>query len=168
MKERMITITCPHCGHVFQIKRDTLSIARMNSVIDDRLEDGTHFTHVCQHCFNPFYMMYPFLYRDPDKKYCLILSNQKEFSNLPKNEKIIVCKNVPQFLLAYKICSQQLNFNLVLQKKKSLEEKYKESVKFESYDDIHHCLWFIVKKERVALLLKEYEVNQIYDKISKR
>ena len=28
MKERMIPITCPHCGHVFEIKRDTVVIAQ--------------------------------------------------------------------------------------------------------------------------------------------
>lgn len=154
----MIYVTCPHCGHVFQIKRDTLSIAGMNSIIDERLENGTHFTHVCQNCKEPFYMMYPFIYRDPIKSYCLILSNQKEFTNLPEDKQIIVCKSAVQFLLAYKICSQQLNFKIILQKKKLMEKRYGH-VKFDAYDRENHCLWFLVKGERKALLLKEEETN---------
>ena len=160
MKERMIMIQCPHCGHSFQIKRDTLTIAGMNSVIDQRLENGSHFTHVCQKCHEPFYMMAPFMYRDPKKKYILILSGQSEFSNLPKDEKVIVCKSVPQFLLAYKICSQQLNFSLVLQKKKLMDQRY-GNTKFDGYDSINHCLWFSVQDEKKAVLLNETELVEI-------
>ena len=59
MKEKMIYTTCPHCGHVFQIKRDTFSIAGMNSIIDQRLKEGTYFTHICQKCKQPFYLFHP-------------------------------------------------------------------------------------------------------------
>ena len=47
MKERMIPVTCPHCGHVFEIKRDTVVIAQMDSVARSRLDDGSYFMHQC-------------------------------------------------------------------------------------------------------------------------
>ena len=94
----MIPSTCPHCGHVFQIKRDTVVIAGMNPTIDKRLNQGTYFTHECQLCHHLYYIEQPFLYRDPDKKYILLLSNQKEINNLPKDEEVIRCKNALQFL----------------------------------------------------------------------
>lgn len=50
MKERMIPVTCPHCGHVFEIKRDTVVIAQMDSVARSRLDDGSYFMHQCQNC----------------------------------------------------------------------------------------------------------------------
>ncbi len=162
MRERMIYVTCPHCGHVFQIKRDTISIAGMNSILDQRLDNGTHFTHVCQNCKEPFYMMYPFLYRDPQKSYCLILSNQKEFTNLPDDKQIIVCKSAAQFLLAYRICSQQLNFKLILQKVNLMQTKYKFA-KFDCFDKENGCLWFEIGNEKKALLLNEKEVQQVVE-----
>ena len=42
MKERMIPVTCPHCGHVFEIKRDMVVIAQMDSVARSRLDDGSY------------------------------------------------------------------------------------------------------------------------------
>ena len=78
----MIPSTCPHCGHVFQIKRDTIVIAGMNPTIDKRLNQGTYFTHECQLCHHLYYIEQPFLYRDPDKKYILLLSNQKEIATI--------------------------------------------------------------------------------------
>ncbi|MGM9948390.1 CpXC domain-containing protein [Floccifex sp.] len=158
-------MTCPHCGHVFQIKRDTFAIAGMNSILDQRLQDGTYFTHVCQHCFQPFYMTYPFLYRDGKKHFILILSNQNEFSNLPENEKVIICKNVTQFLFCFKVCSQQLNLTFVLHKQKQLEKKYNTKVEFEFYDEKNSCLWFTVNHEKIALVLKNYEIQNVYDRI---
>lgn len=56
MKERMIPITCPHCGHVFEIKRDTVVIAQMDSVARIRLNDGSYFMHQCQKCKSMFYL----------------------------------------------------------------------------------------------------------------
>ena len=168
MKERMIQVTCPHCGHVFEIKRDTFVIARMNSVIDQRLEDGTYFTHVCQKCFNPFYLLHPFMYRDPIKKYIIILSNQKEFTNLPPNEKVIRTRNAKQFLLAYKVYSRQLNLKFVLAKLNQMKNKYQCNVEFMDYDDDKHCRWFKIRDEQVALILKEYEIENVYDNIDTR
>ena len=57
MKERMIPVTCPHCGHVFEIKRDTVVIAQMDSVAKKRLNDGSYFMHQCQHCKNVLFIL---------------------------------------------------------------------------------------------------------------
>ena len=143
MKERMIPSTCPHCGHVFQIKRDTVVIAGMNPTIDKRLNQGTYFTHECQLCHHLYYIEQPFLYRDPDKKYILLLSNQKEINNLPKDEEVIRCKNALQFLFCYKVKSQG------------------KPVRFDCWDEKHACLWFWVDHDCIATLLNTEESKQI-------
>ena len=124
MKERMIPITCPHCGHVFEIKRDTVVIAQMDSVARIRLNDGSYFMHQCQKCKSMFYLYYPFLYRDPKKKFNLVLTQQKNIDNLCEDERVVLCHSVSQFLLAFKIYDQCLNPKLVLVKKKQLEKNW--------------------------------------------
>ena len=94
MKERMIPITCPHCGHVFEIKRDTVVIAQMDSVARKRLNDGSYFMHQCQKCKSMFYLYYPFLYRDPKKKFNLVLTQQKNIDNLSEDERVVLCHSV--------------------------------------------------------------------------
>lgn len=124
MKERMIPITCPHCGHVFEIKRDTVVIAQMDSVASIRLNDGSYFMHQCQKCKSMFYLYYPFLYRDPKKKFNLVLTQQKSIDNLSEDERVVLCHSVSQFLLAFKIYDQCLNPKLVLVKRSSWKRNW--------------------------------------------
>ena len=133
MKERMIPITCPHCGHVFEIKRDTVVIAQMDSVARKRLNDGSYFMHQCQKCKSMFYLYYPFLYRDPKKKFNLVLTQQKNIDNLSEDERV------------------------VLVKKKQLEKKLGRSIKFDYYDKKNGCLWF----EDMAVSLTKEECKEI-------
>ncbi|MGO5372157.1 CpXC domain-containing protein [Holdemanella porci] len=157
MKERMIPITCPHCGHVFEIKRDTVVIAQMDSVARIRLNDGSYFMHQCQKCKSMFYLYYPFLYRDPKKKFNLVLTQQKNIDNLCEDERVVLCHSVSQFLLAFKIYDQCLNPKLVLVKKKQLEKKLGRSIKFDYYDKKNGCLWF----EDKAISLTKEECKEI-------
>lgn len=149
----MIPVTCPHCGHVFEIKRDTVVIAQMDPIVKKRLNDGSYFLHQCQNCKGMFYLYYPFLYRDTKKKFNLVLSQKKAIDYLPDDEKVVICHTVSQFLLAYKIYDQKLNPLIVLQKKKGLEEKIGRSVKFDCFDEKNHCLWF----EEIAVELSDIE-----------
>lgn len=157
MKERMIPVTCPHCGHVFEIKRDTVVIAQMDSVAKKRLNDGSYFMHQCQKCKNMFYLYYPFLYRDPKKKFDLVLTQNKTIEQLPEDERVVLCHSVSQFLLAFKIYDQCLNPVLVINKKKMLEKKLGHSIRFDYYDQKNGCLWF----EDVAVSLTEKECKEI-------
>ncbi len=157
MKERMIPVTCPHCGHVFEIKRDTVVIAQMDSVAKKRLNDGSYFMHQCQHCKNMFYLYYPFLYRDPKKKFDLVLTQNKTIDQLPEDERVVLCHSVTQFLLAFKIYDQCLNPVLVINKKKMLEKKLGHLIRFDYYDQKNGCLWF----EDVAVSLTEKECKEI-------
>ena len=157
MKERMIPVTCPHCGHVFEIKRDTVVIAQMDSVARIRLNDGSYFMHQCQDCKSMFYLYYPFLYRDPKKKFNLVLTEQKSIDNLCEDEQVVLCHSVSQFLLAFKIYDQCLNPKMVLMKKNLLENKLGRSIKFDYFDAKNHCLWF----EDVAVSLSEKECKEI-------
>lgn len=157
MKERMIPITCPHCGHVFEIKRGTVVIAQMDSVARKRLNDGSYFMHQCQKCKSMFYLYYPFLYRDPKKKFNLVLTQQKNIDNLSEDERVVLCHSVSQFLLAFKIYDQCLNPKLVLVKKKQLEKRLGRSIKFDYYDKKNGCLWF----EDMAVSLTKEECKEI-------
>ncbi|WP_308585677.1 CpXC domain-containing protein [uncultured Holdemanella sp.] len=157
MKERMIPVTCPHCGHVFEIKRDTVVIAQMDTVAKKRLDDGSYFMHQCQNCKKMFYLYYPFLYRDPKKKFDLVLTQNKTIEQLPEDEQVVLCHSVTQFLLAFKIYDQCLNPVMVINKKKMLEKKLGHSIKFDYYDKKNHCLWF----EDVAVSLTEKECKEI-------
>lgn len=153
----MIPVTCPHCGHVFEIKRDTVVIAQMDSVAKKRLNDGSYFMHQCQHCKNMLYLYYPFLYRDPKKKFDLVLTQNKTIDQLPEDERVVLCHSVTQFLLAFKIYDQCLNPVLVINKKKMLEKKLGHSIRFDYYDQKNGCLWF----EDVAVSLTEKECKEI-------
>ena len=157
MKERMIPITCPHCGHVFEIKRDTVVIAQMDSVARKRLNDGSYFMHQCQKCKSMFFLYYPFLYRDPKKKFNLVLTEQKRIDNLSEDERVVLCHSVSQFLLAFKIYDQCLDPKLVLVKKKQLEKRLGHSIKFDYYDKKNRCLWF----EDIAVSLTDEECKEI-------
>ena len=157
MKERMIPVTCPHCGHVFEIKRDTVVIAQMDTVAKKRLDDGSYFMHQCQNCKKMFYLYYPFLYRDPKKKFDLVLTQNKTIEQLPEDEQVVLCHSVTQFLLAFKIYDQCLDPVMVINKKKMLEKKLGHSIKFDYYDIKNHCLWF----EDVAVSLTEKECKEI-------
>ncbi len=157
MKERMIPVTCPHCGHVFEIKRDTVVIAQMDTVAKKRLDDGSYFMHQCQNCKQMFYLYYPFLYRDPKNKFDLVLTQNKTIEQLPEDEQVVLCHSVTQFLLAFKIYDQCLNPVMVINKKKMLEKKLGHSIKFDYYDKKNHCLWF----EDVAVSLTEKECKEI-------
>lgn len=129
-------------------------IQGMDEVIEKRLEEGTYFTHQCQHCKKLFYMMHPFLFRDPDRKYVLILSNQESFNNLPENEQVVVCDKVPDFLFAYKIFSQEADVRVVLRVKKQLEARYENSsITFDSFDREKNILWFNIDHQMVAVCL---------------
>ena len=153
----MIPVTCPHCGHVFEIKRDTVVIAQMDTVAKKRLDDGSYFMHQCQNCKKMFYLYYPFLYRDPKKKFDLVLTQNKTIEQLPEDEQVVLCHSVTQFLLAFKIYDQCLNPVMVINKKKMLEKKLGHSIKFDYYDKKNHCLWF----EDVAVSLTEKECKEI-------
>lgn len=164
MKERMIPSSCPYCGHTFEIKRDTFVIAGMNPQIDQRLEEGTYFTHQCSHCHKLYYLEQPFLYRDPKKKYILVLSQQKHIENLPPDEVVIHCQNALQFLFCFRVLSRNLNVRLVLQKKQQLEQYTHKKAIFDTYDDQSHCLWFIVDDRPMAIRLKNTEIYDIVKK----
>lgn len=160
MKERIIASTCPHCGHVFHIKRDTMAVAGMNSMIDQRLHDGTYFTHLCSKCHRLYYLEQPFLYHDPDHRYILIVSDKERIPPLFKNEEGIRCKNVMQFLFCFRVMSQGLDIRLVLQKKRALETKLHQFVTFDTYNS--ECLWFKTRDDVVAVRLHSEELCEIY------
>lgn len=153
----MIEITCPVCGHVFQIKRDTLAIAGISDTIEKRLKDGTYFQHICSKCHHLFTMIYPFVFRDAQKKTSLVLSQQPTIKGFDQEEKVIRCKDADSFLLAYQALAQDLSLSLLIRKQKQWQKIW-PNASFESYDQEHHCLWLRVQGEwKAARLTKEEE-----------
>lgn len=159
MKERRIEMTCPHCGHVFQIKRDTLAIAGISENIEKALAKKTYFLHQCSKCYGMFEMVYPFMFYEPKKHTILFLGKKEWLSNL--KDEIVICHSKPeQFLFSYQVLSKGLNLAYVLKKKKIWENKWNARIEFESYDQEHHCLWILVNQEPKAILLsKEEEIE---------
>ncbi len=153
----MIYSQCPYCGHSFQIKRDTFGIARMNPTMDERLNNGTYFTHQCSQCHQLYEIEQPFLYRDPKKKYILLLTKQEHIDALPEDEEIIRCQNARDFIYCYRVKSQSLDLDLVTRKRNSLERLKQTRVWFDSYDKKNGCLWFDVKGQWAAIPLSEKE-----------
>ncbi|WP_273476960.1 CpXC domain-containing protein [Faecalicoccus acidiformans] len=160
MKERMIEITCPVCGHVFQIKRDTLAIAGISDGIEKRLKDGTYFQHICSKCHHLFTMIYPFVFRNPQKKTSLVLSQQSTIKGFDQEEKVVRCKDADSFLLAYKALSQNLNLSFLIRKQKQFRSIW-PSVIFDNYDLDHHCLWVQVHGEWKACCLTKEEEQEL-------
>ncbi len=128
-----------------------MSIAGMNAIVDQRLEDGTYFTHYCSHCHQLYHLEQPFLYHDPERKFLLILSRQEKISNLPKDELVVRCKNALQFLFCFKVLHLGLDLQKVTVHKKYLEKKYHKIVKFDAYDVDTNYLWFYVDNELIAV-----------------
>lgn len=161
MKKRMIPIVCPHCGHTFQINRDTLALVNIDDVAYHRLLNRTYFSHQCSMCHFVFPMVYPFMARDANKKFSVILSDQKDFGYFDEEETVVVVKNVNSFYFVFSVFEKELNLNLVVSKKKQLEEKLQQEVYFDTYDKKNHCLWFQCGLEYKAVVLNNEEVKRI-------
>ena len=100
--------------------------------------------------------------RNPKKRYSLLLTEQKDVSGFDPEERVVVVKNVPQFYLAFHLLENDLNFKVVLNKKKRIEDKYKKMIWFDGYDDKNHCLWFDVDGENKAVILSKEEEKNIH------
>ncbi|MBQ0065335.1 MAG: hypothetical protein KBT48_06190 [Firmicutes bacterium] len=149
MKQRMIYSSCPHCGHDFQILRDTYEIADMNPTLEERLQNDSYFLHQCNACKKLYYLQYPFMYRNPKKKYILLYSQQESLPKFSKEEKVIRVKHAKQFTFAYKVLKYDLEIKKVLSIQNRLKNMYKEEVKFESFQD--NTLWFQIQGEYIGV-----------------
>ncbi len=89
------------------------------------------------------------MYRNPKKKYILLLSQLEELPDMPKGEKIIRVKNTKQFPLLYKIMKYDLDIKKVIGIRNHLKQKYECEVKLDSYQD--GKLWFIVNQDYIAV-----------------
>jgi hypothetical protein len=132
----------------------------MNDACDTHLADGTYFMHQCSRCKNLFQMVYPFLYRDPKKRYSLILSSKKEIDNLPEDEQAVLCRDVHQFLFAYKVLSAGLRLKTMISLKKQWEKRFKKA-QFESYDPKSGVIWIQNEGNMIALKLKKEDLKRI-------
>lgn len=161
MKERLIESVCPHCQHSFWIKRDTMAIAGIHPSVEELLDQGVYFSHQCSQCKTVYYMNVPFLFRDPDKKYIIVLSDKKEISNLPKDEEVIRVQTPKEFLFVYHIKKQGLNLAMVKQIKNALEQREGKEVLYDGYDEKDGCLWFLSDDQPKAIPLTPDQMQEI-------
>lgn len=149
MKQRMIYSSCPHCGHDFQILRDTYEIANMNPIAEKRLQDESYFLHQCNKCLNLYYLQFPFIYRNPKKKYVILLSQQDTLPAFPKDERVIRLKHAKQFSFVYKVLKYELDIKEVFSIYQRVKSKFGLKTKFDSYQE--GKLWFSIQGEYVAV-----------------
>ena len=161
MKERMIESVCPKCHHTFWIKRDTLIIAGIHPLVQERLEDGTYFMHRCSQCHTLYQIQQPLLYRNPEQGFILALTASTNIPSFPEEKEVIVCRSPEDFLFCFKVKEQGLNLSLVKKKKKQLEHREGCSLRFDTYDETNHCLWFLNKQKPIGIRLSLQEQSEI-------
>ncbi len=139
MKKRMFEFHCPNCQHSFFMARDTYLIKDEKSLEYKRLKEQTYFRHQCQNCKVIFDLDYPLIYRDPKRKYSLILADQTP-NGIEGN--CIVTRTLRQFLDAFSILDLGLDLRSVLPILFSIRAQKGEQAKLIDYDPVKGLLWF--------------------------
>ena len=161
MKERMFESTCPHCGHTFWIKRDTVCVAGIHPSLEDRLDENIFFMHHCSQCHNNYSFYHPFLYRNPDENYVIILSMQQNFDNLDPQDELYLCSSISEFEMIYRIKRQHCQVEPIKKWKQRLEELWGSEVVFDQWDENNQCLWFWVNGTMKGIALNDRQMKEI-------
>nr|WP_288343597.1 CpXC domain-containing protein [uncultured Dubosiella sp.] len=83
MNKRLFSMTCPYCDHPFEILKETVLIAGMDPGQEERIQNGTYFSHVCSRCGRLYALAYPFYYRKPGS-YAITLAWDKPEKESPE------------------------------------------------------------------------------------
>lgn len=123
MRKRTFDFTCPSCGHSFSMVRDTLLLKSSAGPAYERLQQNGFFLHQCQKCRQVFPLQYPLIYRDVQKEFALVLTDQKNVKNLPEG-RTVLCRNARDFQFAFHCLDNGLDLEKMLrvQKAVSLQE----------------------------------------------
>ncbi len=164
MNQRMIDSTCPCCQHTFWIKRDTVCVAGIHPTLEQLLDQNIYFRHKCSQCQTIYEFGHPFLFRDPDRKYVIILSEKKEFDNLEKDDELILCDNVKDFEFCFRVKRQGCSIEFVRSIQKQFQEKEKNEVFFDQWDPDNQCLWFLVDGQPKGVRLNKSQQEALLER----
>lgn len=162
MKKRLIEFTCPHCGSKFSMVRDTYLVYDAHSEQTRRLLDHTYFVHVCQNCFEPFFLVYPLMMRflDNDQtgsgRKTLVLSDDKRRLD-PLNGiegQVVLCRTPSQFEEAFSILRLGLNPASVVPLLKLAAERKGGVWNVDGYDAEEGILWVKNETDHMGIIMK--------------
>jgi hypothetical protein len=95
----------------------------------------------CSKCRSLFEISYPLIYKDPKKHFCLILSKTMP-ENFSFSGKSVRCDSPDQFYDAFIALDADLDLQRVLARKSQIRKHKGDGFTLESYDPVHHILWF--------------------------
>lgn len=154
MNKRLFSMTCPYCNHPFEILKETVLIAGMDPGQEERIQNGTYFSHVCSRCGRLYALAYPFYYRKPGS-YAITLAWDKPEKESP--ERVYSCATGEQFTKLFRILESQADWRVVFRLERLLKQKYNKSVVFESFDSNKSMYYFFVDSDLKAIHCKTKE-----------
>ncbi|TGY66338.1 CpXC domain-containing protein [Dubosiella muris] len=154
MNKRLFSMTCPYCDHPFEILKETVLIAGMDPGQEERIQNGTYFSHVCSRCGRLYALAYPFYYRKPGS-YAITLAWDKPEKESP--ERVYSCATGEQFTKLFRILESQADWRVVFRLERLLKQKYNKSVVFESFDSNKSMYYFFVDSDLKAIHCKTKE-----------
>ncbi|WP_290138078.1 CpXC domain-containing protein [uncultured Dubosiella sp.] len=154
MNKRLFSMTCPYCDHPFEILKETVLIAGMDPGQEERIRNGTYFSHVCSRCGRLYALAYPFYYRKPGS-YAITLVWDKPEKESP--ERVYSCATGEQFTKLFRILESQADWRVVFRLERLLKQKYNKSVVFESFDSNKSMYYFFVDSDLKAIHCKTKE-----------
>lgn len=154
MNKRLFSMTCPYCDHPFEILKETVLIAGMDPGQEERIQNGTYFSHVCSRCGRLYALAYPFYYRKPGS-YAITLVWDKPEKESP--ERVYSCATGEQFTKLFRILESQADWRVVFRLERLLKQKYNKSVVFESFDSNKSMYYFFVDSDLKAIHCKTKE-----------
>jgi len=154
VNKRLFSMTCPYCDHPFEILKETVLIAGMDPGQEERIQNGTYFSHVCSRCGRLYALAYPFYYRKPGS-YAITLAWDKPEKESP--ERVYSCATGEQFTKLFRILESQADWRVVFRLERLLKQKYNKSVVFESFDSNKSMYYFFVDSDLKAIHCKTKE-----------
>ena len=154
MNKRLFSMTCPYCDHPFEILKETVLIAGMDPGQEERIQNGTYFSHVCSRCGRLYALAYPFYYHKPGS-YAITLAWDKPEKESP--ERVYSCATGEQFTKLFRILESQADWRVVFRLERLLKQKYNKSVVFESFDSNKSMYYFFVDSDLKAIHCKTKE-----------
>lgn len=129
-------------------------IAGMDPGQEERIQNGTYFSHVCSRCGRLYALAYPFYYRKPGS-YAITLAWDKPEKESP--ERVYSCATGEQFTKLFRILESQADWRVVFRLERLLKQKYNKSVVFESFDSNKSMYYFFVDSDLKAIHCKTKE-----------
>jgi predicted nucleic-acid-binding Zn-ribbon protein len=149
MRHRRYSLICPQCAHVQVVVRDSLLIANMNPVAEEKMDEEIYFQVTCRQCGYKYELESELSYQNLQRKFMLFL-------HMPQAKKqegftCLAVSSASSFYLARRILKAGLDVSGVLAKIAALKQKGYEQVRFLEYDAKNQLLWFEADQVSIAV-----------------